>query len=191
MRPLKNPSNIGAPEVGKYLRSEKKSFEVLLRFGILKSESRCTMCFNKMNICGGINRYFYCKRSCRNEIYRRQEYFGKYKNSIYPLYHFCHYFYNRTIITKNILRDTKLSRGTIMKLKYKIKNKIRLYNQKNKIMMGGIGSIVEVDESLMSSANMEEIDIPNKPSIGIVERETGKCYIEVVPDRKRKLKKYY
>ncbi|KAG0429083.1 hypothetical protein DMUE_5767 [Dictyocoela muelleri] len=56
------------------------------------------------------------------------------------------------LLPKNILRATKLSRGTIMILKYKIENKIRLYNQKNKILIGGIGSIVEFDESLMSSA---------------------------------------
>ncbi|KAG0436517.1 hypothetical protein DMUE_4187 [Dictyocoela muelleri] len=141
-----------------------------------------------MNIYGGINGYFYCKRLCRNKIYKRHgNILENTRISITQFIIFCHYFYNRTIITKNNLSDTKLSRGRIMKHKYNIENKIQLYNQNNEIMMVGIGSIVEVEESLMSSAKYRKGRYSEQTWVfGIVERDKGKCHIEVVPDRKKK-----
>ncbi|KAG0435249.1 hypothetical protein DMUE_4813 [Dictyocoela muelleri] len=59
-----------------------------------------------------------------------------------------------------------------------------LYNKKNEI--GGIGSIVEIDESLIASAKYAEGRFPDQTWVfGIIERDSGKCYIRVVEDRKR------
>ncbi|KAG0422376.1 hypothetical protein DMUE_6216, partial [Dictyocoela muelleri] len=52
--------------------------------------------------------------------------------------------------------------------------------------LGGIGSIVEVDESLMTSAKYGNWRYPEQTWVfGIVERGTGKCYLKFMPHRKK------
>ncbi|KAG0426477.1 hypothetical protein DMUE_5965 [Dictyocoela muelleri] len=187
MRPFKNLSKIGAPALGKYLRSEKMSFSILIRLGVLSKTKRCPLCEKEMKIFGEENGYFYCTRPCNTKISRRNgSILENMKIKYTQFIIFVHYYYHKTIITKNIMRDVNISRGMIMKLKYLIENKIKMYNRNSLLKMGGIGKIVEVDESLIASSKYGKGRFPEQTWVfGIVERETGKCFIKVIEDRKR------
>ncbi|KAG0437296.1 hypothetical protein DMUE_3776 [Dictyocoela muelleri] len=163
MRPFKNLSTIGAPELGNYLRTEYFAFEVLLRLGILKKEKYCPFCTNKMHIYGNHKGYFYCKRKCNVKLSRRHGSILENTRISYKKFIIlCHYYFNKTLITKNILRDVRNCRELITKFKYRIENKIMLYNKRKSVNLGGIGSIVEVDESLMASDKYGKRRYPEK-----------------------------
>ncbi|KAG0431935.1 hypothetical protein DMUE_5527 [Dictyocoela muelleri] len=133
------------------------------------------------------NDFFYCNRPCRNRLSRRHGTILENMKITYKKFlMFCHYYFHKTMITKNIIRDVGLSRTTITKLKYRIENKIILFNKKSQLKLGGMDSIVEIDESLMASAKYGKGRYPEQTWVfGIIERETGRCYIKVVEDRKR------
>ncbi|KAG0426762.1 hypothetical protein DMUE_5949 [Dictyocoela muelleri] len=187
MRPFKNLTKIGAPDLGTYLRTESFAFEVLIRLNVIPKEKHCPFCKEKMKVYGKHKGYFYCKRKCKIKLSRR--YGTILENTKITFKKFiilCHYYFNKTLITKNLLRDVKISRSLITKFKYKIEHKIKLFNQKQNLKMGGIGSIVEVDESLMASAKYGKEKYPEHTWVfGIVEREAGRCYIKVVDDRNK------
>ncbi|KAG0434139.1 hypothetical protein DMUE_5285 [Dictyocoela muelleri] len=140
-----------------------------------------------MKIYGTEKRYYYCERPCNTKISRRNGYIlenNRIKFTQFII--FTHYYYHKTMITKNIIRYLNLSRGIIMKLKYLIENKIKIYNRKSEPKMGGIGSIVEVYESLIASSKYDEGRFPEQTWVfGIVERETGNCFIKVIEYRKK------
>ncbi|KAG0438703.1 hypothetical protein DMUE_2921 [Dictyocoela muelleri] len=106
-----------------------------------------------MHIYGNNKGYFYCKIKCNVKLTRRHGIILEnsrisYKNSII----LCRYYFNKTLIRKNILRDVGIRWGQITKKnKYKIENKIMLYNKGKSVKLAGIGSIIEVDECLMAS----------------------------------------
>ncbi|KAG0434786.1 hypothetical protein DMUE_5025 [Dictyocoela muelleri] len=111
MKPLKNLSTIKNPELGNYLRTESFPFEVLLRLGILKNEKYCPFCNNKMHIYVNHKVYFYCKRKCNVKLSRRHGRILENTRISYKKFIIlCHYYFNKTLITKNILRDVGISR---------------------------------------------------------------------------------
>ncbi|KAG0436423.1 hypothetical protein DMUE_4235 [Dictyocoela muelleri] len=187
MRPYKNLTNIGAPELGKYLRSEAFAFQILKRLGVIKSQKYCPHCKCLMKIHGGHDGFFYCKRKCNIRLSMRYDTILQDTRITFRKFLLlCHYYFHKTIITKNLLRDVGISRSLITKIKYKIEHKIALYNNRCMVKLGGEGSIVEADETLMASAKYGKGRYPMQTWVfGVVERETGRCYLKVVPNRKK------
>ncbi|KAG0440318.1 hypothetical protein DMUE_1830 [Dictyocoela muelleri] len=98
----------------------------------------------------------------------------------------CHYSYHKTKITKNLLRDVGISSSLITKIKYKIEHKIAQYNKRCMAKLGGEGTIVEANETLTASAKYGKGRFPEQSWVfWVLESETGRCYLNVVPDRKR------
>ncbi|KAG0435305.1 hypothetical protein DMUE_4782 [Dictyocoela muelleri] len=94
------------------------------------------------------------------------------------------YFYKETL-TKALMRNLKISNSQINTLK-KIKDKIIKFS-KNEFTFGRDYVTVEIDESLIASVKYGKGRYPKQTWVfGVVERESGKCYIKVVPDRSRK-----
>ncbi|KAG0422466.1 hypothetical protein DMUE_6208, partial [Dictyocoela muelleri] len=99
---------------------------------------------------------------------------------------FCYYFFCKETLTKSLMKNLKISRKTILELKKRIEQKIILFNKKM-AKLGGEDKVVEADESLIASAKYGYGYFPKQTWVfGVVERESGKCHIKVVPDRKRK-----
>ncbi|KAG0431446.1 hypothetical protein DMUE_5560 [Dictyocoela muelleri] len=84
------------------------------------------------------------------------------------------------------MRNLKISTSLINTLKNRIEDKIMKFS-KNELTLGGDYVTVEIDESLIASAKYGKERYPKQIWVlGVVERESGKCYIQVVPDRSRK-----
>ncbi|KAG0427267.1 hypothetical protein DMUE_5915 [Dictyocoela muelleri] len=187
MKTYKKLSNIGSVELAKYIRNEKQAKEILIRHGVLNISKNCPICKKEMKFYNGSREYFYCSKKCNMIIGFKhntilQDMRIKYKTFIL----FCYYFFYRETMTKGLMRNLNISRKTIMELKKRIENKIILFNKKM-TKLGGDQKVVEADESLIATAKYGYGYFPEQTWVfGVVERESGKCCIKVVPDRKRK-----
>ncbi|KAG0424852.1 hypothetical protein DMUE_6071 [Dictyocoela muelleri] len=140
-----------------------------------------------MKFYDGKREYFYCKPACKMTIpIRHHTIIQNLKIEYKKLIFFCYFYFYRETITKNLLRNLGISRNTIVELKKRIENRIIHYN-KFESKLGGKEVIVEADESLMASSKYGYGYFPKQVWVfGVVERGTGRCYIQVVNDRKRK-----
>ncbi|KAG0434191.1 hypothetical protein DMUE_5268 [Dictyocoela muelleri] len=98
----------------------------------------------------------------------------------------CHYYFHKTIITKNLLRDVGISRSLITKIKYKIIIKLHYTIKVAVAKLGGEETIVEANKTLMASDKYGKDRFPERTWVlWVVKRETGRCYLKVAPDWKR------
>ncbi|KAG0436429.1 hypothetical protein DMUE_4231 [Dictyocoela muelleri] len=98
------------------------------------------------------------------------------------------YFYKETL-TKVLMRNFKISSSLINTLKNRIEDKIIKFSE-NELTLGGDYVTVEIDESLIASAKCGKERYRKQTWVfGVVERKSGKWYIQVVPDDPAKLSK--
>ncbi|KAG0437770.1 hypothetical protein DMUE_3492 [Dictyocoela muelleri] len=98
---------------------------------------------------------------------------------------FAHFYFYKTTFTKDLRRNLEISNSTILKLKKRIEDKI-IENNKKETRLSGENVTVEIDESLIASVKYGRGYFPKQTWVfGIVERVSGRCYIQVVSDRSR------
>ncbi|KAG0427006.1 hypothetical protein DMUE_5932 [Dictyocoela muelleri] len=186
--PYKNLSNLRIFELSRYLRNEKIARNILERAGIIKLKKNCSICRKTMKLHEGKTRdFFYCSRECNISIYIKHNTIMqnmKISNRKFILLSYL-YFYKKTL-TKALMRNLKISTSLINTLKTRIEDKIIKFS-KNDLTLNGDYVTVKIDESLIAYAKYFKERFPKQTWVfGVVERESGKCYIQVVPDRSRK-----
>ncbi|KAG0440156.1 hypothetical protein DMUE_1949 [Dictyocoela muelleri] len=83
-------------------------------------------------------------------------------------------------MTKNLLRNLKISRTTIIELKNRIESKIIIFN-KTESKLGGDNVIVEADESLIASSKYGFRYFPEQTWVfGVVNRGSGRVIYELL-----------
>ncbi|KAG0428728.1 hypothetical protein DMUE_5803 [Dictyocoela muelleri] len=95
--------------------------------------------------------YFYCRTACKMIILIRNHSILQKLRIQYRKFIFFVIFFNRESMTKNLLRNLKISRTTIIELKNCIESKIFILN-KTESKLGGNNVIYEADESLIASS---------------------------------------
>ncbi|KAG0442619.1 hypothetical protein DMUE_0136 [Dictyocoela muelleri] len=186
MKPHKNLSEIGFLELVKYVITEKLARKILERAEIIRMENIGPLCQGIMRLYEGQREYFYYSYKCGNKIaIRHNTILQNTKVGYRTFIYFCYLLFYQETVTTKLIRNLKISRTLILKLKKLIEIKIIAHNSTMN-MLGGDKIVVEVDESLIASSKYGRGYFPDQTWIfGVVERESGKCYIQVVPDRKR------
>ncbi|KAG0441919.1 hypothetical protein DMUE_0692 [Dictyocoela muelleri] len=106
MRPYKNLTEIGAPELGKHIRNEKTAFNILKRLKVLPEQKFCDLCKKKMRCFGHEKGYFYCDQICRNRLpIRNGTILDNNQITFKKFIILCHYYFHKTLVTKNLFRE--------------------------------------------------------------------------------------
>ncbi|KAG0423628.1 hypothetical protein DMUE_6135 [Dictyocoela muelleri] len=111
--------------------------------------------------------FFYCSRECNITIHIKHNTIMQNIKISYKKFILCSYFYfYKETLTKALMRNLKISNSLINTLKNRIEYKIIKYS-KNELTLGGDYVTVEIDESLIASANMAREDIRNKHGFSV------------------------
>lgn len=198
MTNIKNINRITLVEFSTYLRSETVCKRLLYRVGFLKLLKRCSACRRNVDMSTCVDKeYLICRKPCYNKIYPRAGtilYKSKLTYRTFLLFMHC-YFYNNCAI-KTLLTLIDIDRKTVFLFKRVIEGIIcRKYDAKIK-KLGGKGKVLEIDETLIAKRKYNKgRKIGQVWVFGIVERDTGRCHVEVLKDKTKEsfekiIKKY-
>ncbi|CAF0747971.1 unnamed protein product [Brachionus calyciflorus] len=87
----------------------------------------------------------------------------------------------------NILDEIKISRYTVSKIFKYLRLCCCVFIDKTNIKLGGKSCIIEIDESLFGKVKYNKGKDLRKKKVwvfGLIERLSGRCYLQVVPNRK-------
>ncbi|KAG0437383.1 hypothetical protein DMUE_3725 [Dictyocoela muelleri] len=136
---------------------------------------------------GKTREFFYCSRECNITIHiKHNTIMHNMKISYKKFILFSYFYFYKETITKALILNLKISTSVINTLKNRIEDKIIKFS-KNELTLGVDYVTVEIDEYLIASSKYGKRRYPKQTWVfGVVERESSKCYIQVVPDRSRK-----
>ncbi|KAG0427568.1 hypothetical protein DMUE_5894 [Dictyocoela muelleri] len=100
-----------------------------MRLNIIPTERKCPMCFKKMKLHLGKSELFYCPRPCNFKVTLQHNTVLQNSRVYYKTFIIFFIIFYKETITKNLMRNLKISKNTVIDLKRIIKYKIMNYNK--------------------------------------------------------------
>ncbi|KAG0440433.1 hypothetical protein DMUE_1754 [Dictyocoela muelleri] len=175
-------------ELSEYIRNKEHARKILMITGFYKKNKKCAVCKKINDVTRAIKTG--CVRcigkGCVENLYLRKGtilYNSNYSYKNFLL--FLHLYFNNIQI-KYLNEILKGNKKTIIKLKNIIdKEMCRLYDRDKVYLQGN--HIVEVDESVIAKRKYNSGRLTKMVWVfGLIERDTGKCHIEIVQSRDKK-----
>ena len=175
-------------QLSQLVNDKAASVQFLQQRGILHNPRNCLNCARPMTLNlrnKGGDRWRCSVRGCRRDIGLRKDTWQEYSNLPYRTVVLFIYSWSREMTSMNYCeRELDMSNPTTVDWKNFLREVCAAELLANPVVIGGPGTVVEVDESLFSRRKHHQGRVlPQQWVFGGICRQTRDCFMFMVPDR--------